>query len=50
MFYAEIAPTNMKYRLKEVNKKIDPKMFNSIKTSEEMKEDAQRKREAVKPT
>lgn len=45
LFLTEIMPKFPKQKLKEVNKKMPAKGFKPVKDKEEMKEDAERKKE-----
>lgn len=50
VFNNEIAPSNKKYRLKEAFKSFDPKVFTPIKSTEEMKQESQEKKDKTAPT
>ncbi len=42
---SEVFPQNMKYKLKEVTKKMYPRDFTKIKNETEAKEEEERRRE-----
>lgn len=50
IFMTEVVPKQLKYKLKDVNKKMDPKSFKSVKNEEEMKIEEQKKKEQFVPT